>query len=99
MAESLGGWCRAIIVVAALTPAASVAVAQDLPTTQLQDHAQVVRQGILVRSLLKRRSARSTMLSPQARATCANKGRAAAKFGMGDPKVRRLYALCARVGL
>ncbi|SOB86560.1 hypothetical protein SAMN06297144_1666 [Sphingomonas guangdongensis] len=35
----------------------------------------------------------------EARAGCANKGRAAARLGAEHPKVRRLYALCAQAGL
>lgn len=90
---------RKAIVMAATTLATSMAVGQDIPTTQLDDHAQVVRQDMLTRSLLKRRTARSTGVSPEAPATCAHKGRAAANFGANHLKVRRLYALCARVGL
>ena len=33
-----------------------------------------------------------------AKATCANKGRAAANLGRNHPNVRKLYALCARAG-
>lgn len=78
---------------------ASSAIAQDLPTTQLEDHAQVVRQDALTRALLRQRQSRarsSGTLSPEARAACANKKRAAANLGWGHPKVRRLYALCAQ---
>ena len=90
------------IVAAALMLTAATAVAQDLPATQLEDHAQVVRQDALTRALLRQRNRshreRVAVLSPQARATCANKRRAEANLGANHPKVRQLYALCARAG-
>lgn len=87
--------CRATLVLTLL--AAHSAPAQDLPTTQLEDHGQVVRQGVLTRSLLRQRSGGRTS-KVEARTTCANKARAAADFGASHPNVRRLYALCARSG-
>ena len=54
----------AVTILAALMPAASTS-AQDLPATQLQDHAQVVRQSMLTRSLLRRRANPSTALRPE----------------------------------
>jgi hypothetical protein len=81
---------------------AATATAQDLPTNQLEDHAGVVRQDILTRSLLRQRQngrgSDAAALSPNARRTCRNKGRAAANLGADNPKVRRLYALCAQAG-
>lgn len=76
------------------------AAAQDVPATQLQDHAEVVRQDMLTRSLLRqpRRRTPTPTLNARAAATCANKGSAAARLGMDDPRVKRLYALCAQAG-
>lgn len=54
-----------------------------------------------VNSHIKGRSStqrRARGAQSEAEATCANKHRAAANLGMNHPKVRRLYALCARAG-
>ena len=80
-------WHRPLSIVRAavatvLLLTASAAIAQDLPTTQLDDHGQTVRQAMLVRSLLRQRSGRrSPGLDPDARATCAN-GRATRAGGV-----------------
>ena len=92
--------CRLLLVVAVLIGPAGFGSAQDLPTTQLEDYAQTVRQRVLTRSLLRQHgaSARGQGLNPRARATCLYKRRAVANLGAGDPRVRRLYALCAQAG-
>lgn len=88
-------------VATALILLTSTAIAQDLPTNQLEHHAQVVRQDMLTRSLLTQRNGRNrsaASFSPEARAGCANKRSAASNLGPDHPKVRRLYALCAQAG-
>lgn len=81
------------------------APAQELDTSQLQQHADTVRQDSLSRSLLRQRS--GTAANPartfaekraRAQATCANKERAAAIGGPDNPKVRELYRLCGLLG-
>lgn len=92
-----------IVALFAAVPGAAVAQDQvQLPTDQAVVGSQV---------LLTQRLADQNMAYPQrhnagprasrtanARATCANKRRAAANFGTNHPKVRQLYALCALAG-
>lgn len=92
-------------IAAALFIIAPAAHAQDLPTDQLMNHSQVVRQDSLTRSLLQQKQnnanggqASGTALTPKAKATCENKEQAAKNFGKDHPKVRQLYALCAKAG-
>jgi hypothetical protein len=80
------------------------AAAQDLPTTQMSDHAQVLRQDTLTRSLLRQRQAQRNAVGPDgldenSRAVCRNKGEGAAKLGRDHPLVDRLYRACAKAGL
>lgn len=90
----------------ALGLATAPAVAQDIPSPYegaIAEHGQ--RQ--LVDTLGKRRLQQAQQgrhngdtpaLSSRARATCGNKGRAAANLGRNHPKVRQLYTLCAQAG-
>ncbi|WP_315760376.1 hypothetical protein [Sphingomonas sp. Y38-1Y] len=76
---------------------ATSAGAQELPTTQLQDHGQAVLHGATTRSILRanqgnRRGERSN--AAIARAKCAAATRRVAA-GAGDPALLRL---CARAG-
>jgi hypothetical protein len=92
-----------LIIAAGLIGITTSAVAQDLPVPDTS--------GAYADSLLSRRLGDSMMRyqrrhnggprpssAANARATCANKGRAAANFGIDHPKVRQLYALCAQAG-
>ena len=81
--------------------AAVPATAQDLPTDQLERHADTVRQGNLVRQTVGRQAyARSSGRSTPAQArACAKKGELRAQYGADNPKVQRLYNLCRSVGL
>ena len=96
---------RTFIIAAGLIGTTTSAVAQDLPVPDTS--------GAYASSLLSRRLGDSMMnyqrrrgggggpqqaVSSRTRATCANKGRAAANLGRGNPKVRQLYALCAQLG-
>lgn len=77
--------------------------AQDLDTTQMQQHADTIRQGILVDKTVRRGNTGKPAMTyeakrERAKATCANKGRAAALHGRNDPKVSQLYDLCAQLG-
>jgi hypothetical protein len=81
--------------------AAVPAMAQDLPTDQLERHADTIRQGNLVRQTVGRQayarlSGRAT--PTQARA-CANKSQLREQYGADNPKVQRLYNLCRSMGL
>lgn len=81
--------------------AAGGASAQDLPTTQMADHAQVMRQDTLTRSLLRQNRNGHSSRRPtaaQSRA-CATKQRFRSQLGADHPKVMQLYGLCRRVGL
>lgn len=75
--------------------------AQDLPTTQVEDHGRVVLQDSTTRSLLRKSRARQARGQPSAAqiSACASKAEFRAKFGAKHPKVQRLYKLCAGVGL
>lgn len=99
--------CLAAVLLAAGMLFGASAQAQDLPTDQLSRHADVARQGVLRDKTVFRnrpnvgrgRSYNQNKGTPaqaaRAGATCANKGQAAALHGRADPRVRRLYALCA----
>lgn len=87
--------------VAALVFAASPAAAQDLPTNQLEQHADVVRQDTLLRSTLRHSRARQNGATrPTARQAeaCANRARFRQEYGADHPQVRKLNSLCARAG-
>ena len=89
------------LVAVPLALASQHAWSQDLDTSQLQQHSQVVTQDNMTRSLLRSRGAPARTYAAKeqrARATCANRGRAAALHGMDDPKVRELYRLCGVLG-
>lgn len=79
--------------------------AQDLPTDQLQNHGQVVRDNAILRHNLDyaRRSngGRSSVRAdptPRKAAICAQRPRYAREYGADHPKVRQLNALCERDG-
>lgn len=89
----------------AISFAVSAATAQDLPTDQLERHGEVVMHGVLLDKTIDR--GRTTVRQSRgdgygsrahARATCQNKGRAAANLEIDHPKVRQLYRLCAQAG-
>lgn len=84
---------------AALFLAAAPAYAQ-YQTDQLERHADVVRQGILVDKTVNRNrnGAARQGISPKSQAICASKHRMAARLGRSHPRVRRLYGLCAQAG-
>ena len=76
--------------------------AQDLPTDQLERHADVVRQDMLLKSTLRtdpaRRDDRARRATPEKIAACSNKARFRSEHGADHPKVRKLYELCRRIG-
>ena len=89
---------RTVIASATLIAAAPETVAQDLTTTQLQDHGDVVLRGALTKSMLDRNRGNAgrspTATNAKARAKCAAATRADAA-GRGDPVLLRM---CARAG-
>ena len=70
--------------------------AQDLPTDQLERHADVVRQDMLLKSTL--RNDRTRRATPEKIAACSNKARFRSEHGADHPKVRKLYELCRSIG-
>lgn len=90
-----------LFLVAALLVSAPVAgSAQDLPTTQVEDHGRVVLQDCTTRRLVNRDGRRQPRRPTAAqRSACAAKARFRAQHGAGDARARRLYALCRGVGL
>ena len=94
---------KACTAAAALLLATPVAFAQDLDTSQMSQHADTIRQGILVDKTVRRgQSYRGgngySSKQARAQATCANRGRAAALHGRDNPGVQRLYSLCEQAG-
>lgn len=87
--------------VAALVFATPPAIAQDLPTDQLDRHADTVRQRMLVQSTVGRSVARRNGGGATANqaAACAKKAQFRSQYGAGHPKVQQLYSLCRSVGL
>jgi len=79
--------------------AVTSASAQDLPTSQMADHAQVMRQDTLTRSLLRPDRAGSRRPTARQTALCASKWNYRARYGADNPSVRKLYGLCRGVGL
>lgn len=92
---------KACSIAIALVLAGPPALAQDLPTDQLDRHAETVRHNSVLRSNLRqsyaRQNGRVNRSSSQA-AACANRGRFSREYGANHPKVRQLSALCARAG-
>lgn len=78
---------------------ATCASAQDLPTTQLQDHGQVVRQDMLTRSLLRQNRTRAPRATKGQMSACTQKAKFRAQYGAGHPQVRELYRLCRGIGM
>ena len=86
-------------ILAAVALALAAPAAAQLPTDQLDQHAGVVRQGILVDKTVNRnRGMTLEAKRERARATCANKHKAVENMGANHPTVRQLYALCAQAG-
>ncbi|MGK6319720.1 hypothetical protein [Sphingomonas sp. DT-204] len=88
----------------AITLAAPAIGAQDLPTDQLERHADVVRQDMLLKSTLRHSRARqagrsANRATPSQVAACAKKAQFRAQYGADHAKVKKLYALCRAVGL
>lgn len=78
---------------------AATAMAQDLPTTQMADHAQVMRQDNLTRSLLRQNRGGSRRPTAAQASACASKQKFRSQYGADHPQVRKLYGLCQGVGL
>lgn len=82
---------------------ATPAIAQDLPTDQLERHAEVVRQDMLLQSTLRhsraRQNDRAVRATPQQAAVCAKKAQFRKQYGADNPKVQKLYGLCRNIGL
>lgn len=82
--------------------AAPPIAAQDLPTDQLDRHADTVRQNSVLRSNLRqsyaRQNGRNVNRASSQAAACANRARFSREYGADHPKVRQLHALCARAG-
>jgi hypothetical protein len=93
---AIGG--RFSIVSAAMVTASPAAIAQDLPTTQLQDHGNTVLHGATTRSMLRANrgnTGRTASNRQIARDKCAAESRRA-RAGGGNPVLLRM---CARAGL
>lgn len=77
-------------------------VAQDLPTDQLDRHAETVRHNSVLRSNLRqsyaRQNGRNVNRTSSQAAACANRARFSQQYGADHPKVRKLHALCASAG-
>ena len=92
---------KACTAAVALLIAAPATTAQDLDTSQLSQHADVVRHGILVDKTVRRGSGGGSSYAAKearARATCANRQRAVENLGASHPTTRQLFALCERLG-
>lgn len=94
---------KACTVTIALMLSAPAVAAQDLPTDQLERHAEVVRHDTHLKSSLRHSRARQNgrrviRATPQQAAACANRARFTREHGASHPKVRKLHALCARSG-
>lgn len=87
----------------ALLLAMPPAFAQDLPTDQLERHAEVVRQDMLLKSTLRhsraRQNERAAAATPRQAAACAKKAQFRKQYGADHPKVQKLYGLCRDIGL
>lgn len=85
-----------------LLSAALLFTAQDLPTTQLEDHGRVVLHDSMTRSMLRQSYARQGRGAAPTRAqvsACAAKGRFRAQHGADHPQVQKLYQLCRARGM
>lgn len=95
-------WTAVLVLLPALAAAAPT-VAQDLPTDQIERHADVVRQDMLLKSTLRqsgtRQTEHTTRATPRQAAACAKKAEFRRQYGASHPKVRQLYGLCRNVGL
>ena len=84
-------------------PMAAPAAAQDVQpySESLNDSARQVRERMLRDATVNRHrgTAPRRGISAATRRTCADRRRAAAKYGRNHPDIRQLYALCARAGL
>lgn len=93
---------KACSIAVALVLAGTPAGAQDLPTDQLDRHAETVRHNSVLRSNLRqsyaRQNGRNVNRSSSQAAACANRARFSRQYGADHPKVRKLHALCARAG-
>lgn len=94
-----------LVMAGAVLMAQGPVLAQDIPSPYegaIAEQGQRQMMDRLAKRRLEqayqRRGVARTGLSPRARATCRNKARAAADWGRNDPRVRRLYALCAQAG-
>lgn len=91
------------IAIFALTLITPPAFAQDLPTDQLERHAEVVRQDMLVKSTVGRNRPSdahgSRRATPRQAAVCAKKDQFRGQYGADHPKVKKLYDLCRTIGL
>lgn len=89
--------------VIALALAAPPALAQDLPTDQLERHADVVRQDMLLKSTLRhsraRQNERAAQATPRQKAACAKKAQFRRQYGADNANVQKLYGLCRNMGL
>lgn len=88
---------RFYLVAAAMIVTSPSAIAQDLPTTQVQDHGNTVLHGAMTRSMLRANrgnTRRGGSNAAIARAKCASATRRA-EAGSGDPVLLRM---CARAG-
>ena len=100
MDAGIGVTTKRWAVLAALIFTAPVA-AQDLPTDQLERHADVVRQDMLLKSTMgngpAHRNDRARRATPQQVAACSNKARFRSEYGANHPKVRKPYDLCRSI--
>jgi hypothetical protein len=91
------------IALPALILTTSSTFAQDLPTDQLDGHAEVVRQDMLLKSTVRRPQPpvgdSAKRATPQQAAACAKKAQFRSQYGADHPKVQKLFGLCRDVGL
>ncbi len=93
---------RRLWIIPVLILTTSAAFAQDLPTDQLERHAEVVRQDMLLKSTVRRNEkpgGAAKRATPRQAAACAKKARFRSEYGASHPKVQKLYGLCRSVGL
>jgi hypothetical protein len=101
----MGLTCAAIIAACmiAAAPAAGQDGASDAFIQSATDAQVIIGTSRIdahrIRQAQQRRQGKAADgLTPNARATCLNKARAASNLGANHPDVRRLYALCAQAG-
>lgn len=90
---------RLFVVGAGTLLAASPAVAQLDPMSYGEAAASIGRTQVMNEAITRQNKAALTQRKRErAKATCANKHKAAENHGADDPRVKQLYKLCAQAG-